>query len=862
MYCTLSKLLFLTLLFSSAQADTSDNYRLADGIEPSFQQITLTLDPDQSDFTGSTSIEITVTGTVDRVEFYQSELELNSVRLKSSDGVRVLSTEAAAYEITRAADGQPINAGNYVLEIDFGGKLATNAEGMYQTNYEDNNYIYTQFEAMYARWAFPSFDEPSYKIPYQLTINAPAGLVVVSNTPVEDTQLSDDRQTVRFARTRPMPSYLLAYAVGPMDATPIEGLSVPGYIYSPKGQGGKAGFAIQHTPPILKALEDYFGQPYPYKKLDFVAVPDFAAGAMENVGLVTYRAELLLRGDESRGGQAASTIGVIAHELAHMWYGNLVTMAWWNDLWLNEAFASWMAQHIMDTRYPQYLTNLSLPQDGAFTADARTSTRAIRHDVRDKDEILDGLGLNYSKGHSILSMIEGFIGSEAMQAGIRDYMTRFAWQNTVDDDLWSALGKASDQDIKAVAGKYLSQPGYAIVNFTDEGAVSQKRYLSYGQEAPELDWKIPLNVKYKMDDKVQQASFLLAENQGVMPAIAGAEWVFPDSGGSGYYRWQVASEQVQALLNDIDDLNGREKIALLSNSRALLDAGKASVAEHFQVLEAVSKDDNPIVFLSVLEEVKIIGETIIDQQTLPMFSKYVELMMTPWFKRIGIKTRADDSEAVIRLRPRLLRTLGQFSNNAELISAATDLALQYLKHPDEVDSNLAREALRVTAIHGDDSVATEYLDAYKASSDANYKTVLLQSMYFTDPVSITRILEFTQSDLVSAGDSIGPIFFLFYVNKVHTQLYEWLDANFDAVYEKTPDITRVFLPQITGGSCDADNLALTLAFYNDRGERFKTSLAKAEEDSNNCLSLKNRQQKALQSFFAAYRDNDGGSTGG
>ena len=844
------------LLLAPAQAETSETYRLPGGIEPSFQQITLQLDPGQADYSGSTTIELTLTKRVAQIGFYQSELVLNSVRLKSSEGVRVLSTESAEYEITWAADGQPIEAGEYVLEIDFGGKLGTNALGMYRTTYEGNHYIYTQFEAMHARKAFPSFDEPAFKIPYQLTIDAPAEQVVVANTPVEDIKVSGDRKTVRFARTRPMPSYLIAYAIGPMDATPIAGLSVPGTIYSPKGQGGKAGFAIRHTGPVLKALEDYFGQPYPYKKLDFIAVPDYAFGAMENVGLVTYRAELLLRGDESRGAQAATTISVIAHELAHMWYGNLVTMAWWNDLWLNEAFATWMAQRVMDSLYPQYLTHLSLPQDGAFTADGRTTAKAIRRDVRDEAEVLDGIGLNYAKGHSILSMIEEFIGPEPMQQGIRDYMQRFAWKNTVDDDLWSALGKASKQDIKAVAGDYLAQPGYAIVSFAAQGMVSQKRYHSYGQEAPELEWEIPLNVKYKMDDKVQQASFMLTEKQSAMPAISEAQWIFPDSGGSGYYRWQVAPEHVLALLDDIGELNGREKIALLSNSRALLDAGEASVADHFRVLEAVSKDENPIVFLSVLEEAKVIGETIIDQQTLPMFSNYVERMMTPWFKRIGLETRPDDSEAVIRLRPRLLRTLGQFSDNAEVIAAAADLARQYLKQEGEVDSNLAVEALRVTAIHGDDRVATEYLDAYERSEDANFKTVLLRTMYFTEPVTTKRILDFTQSDLVSSGDSLGPIYFLFYANKVHAPLYDWLDQNFDAVLEKAPDNSRMFLPQVTGGSCDLDNLELTLAFYQDRDQMFKVSLAKAEEDARNCLSLKNRQQEALLSFFSNYRDKD------
>jgi len=258
----------------------------------------------------------------------------------------------------------------------------------------------------------------------------------------------------------------------------------------------------------------------------------------------------------------------------------------------------------------------------------------------------------------------------------------------------------------------------------------------------------------------------------------------------------------------------------------------------------------------VLEYVKYIGETIIDQKTLPMFGNYVEAMMMPWYQRIGLTTHADDSEAIVLLRPRLLRTLGQFSDNSELISAAAELAFQYLEQKGGIDPNLALEALRVTAIHGDESVALKYLDAYGSSDDANFKTTLLNTLYFTEPASIESLLEFGLSDQVSSGDSLAPLVYLFYVNNEYAQLYTWLGANFDAVYEKAPDNSRPFLPQVTGGYCDADNLELTLAFYKDRGENFQTYLAKAEEDSRTCLGLKNRQQEALQNFFAAYGDKE------
>ena len=203
-----------------------------------------------------------------------------------------------------------------------------------------------------------------------------------------------------------------------------------------------------------------------------------------------------------------------------------------------------------------------------------------------------------------------------------------------------------------------------------------------------------------------------------------------------------------------------------------------------------------------------------------------------------------------------MRTLGQFTDNPDLISEAAVVALQYLKQKGDIDSNLAVEALRVTAIHGDESVAREYLDSYQSSNDANFKTTLLRAMYFTDPLSIERTLDFALTDSVNAGDSLQPMINLFYINREHTQLYDWLNENFDAVIEKIPDNRRPFLPQITGGYCSAETLEQTIAFYSDRDESFKISLAKAEEDSRNCLGLKNRQKEALQSFFAAYRHKE------
>ena len=290
--------------------------------------------------------------------------------------------------------------------MNFSGSYSTDSLGMHRVRFEERDYIFTQMEAMYARRAFPLFDEPSFKLPYQMTITAPEGLTVLSNTPVESSSVSDGKQEVTFMETPPLPSYLLAYAVGPLDRAPIEGISVPGYIYVPKGHADELGFVLRETPSIVAALEDYFGSEYPFRKLDFVAVPEFAFGAMENPGLITYRTDLMMVGDEVSGSTAETVLMVIAHEVAHIWYGDVVTMEWWNDLWLNEAFASWMAWSTIERLYPEYDPQLKLPQAQAFGADQQVSVKPIRRVVRNNEEITDGLGLNYTKGHAILSMLD------------------------------------------------------------------------------------------------------------------------------------------------------------------------------------------------------------------------------------------------------------------------------------------------------------------------------------------------------------------------------------------------------------------------------------------------------------------------
>jgi len=851
--CMLAMAATLAFMGVACGEDAVD-YRLPAGIYPTSQVIELRLDPAADDYSGNTTIKLTIDERTDRIGIYLLGLDMTRISLSGNGAVRTLEATADDWDIQWLADGQPLEAGDYELSIEFEGLYSTDSLGMHRVSFEDHDYVFTQFETVYARRAFPVFDEPGFKIPFQLTINAPAGLTVIANTPVANSTVQDDWQRVEFMQTKPLPSYLIAYSVGPLDRAEIKGMSIPGFIYTPKGRADELGFVLRETPTIVKALEEYFGFDYPYKKLDFLAVPEFAFGAMENPGLITFRTDLLMLGDEASGRTAVRAVTVVAHEVAHIWYGDMVTMAWWNDLWLNEAFATWMSMLILEQAYPQYETNLRLPQAGAFGVDQRTSSKAIRRIVRNEAEIFDGMGLNYTKGHAILNMLEAYVGPEVFRKSIQAYIKKYAWSNATETDLWNVIGTTSDLDVAAIASDFLNQPGFASLQLEDDGTVVQKRYLTYGREAADLQWTIPLNIKYKKDGEVRRTFYLLNDKSGTIDIPAGTDWIFPDADGNGYFRWNIDSQKLYNLIDDADELTDREKIALLSNSGALLAAGDLTLADYLFVLNRMLDDPHPLVFLPALERLKGIGDNFVSASNRELFARFVDQALTERFASVGIDPRETDTEATVQMRPRLMRVLGQYGTDPSVREAAADLATQYLNAPASVSSDLGREALRITALSGDAELYAVYKQAYLDAQSESLKSNILAAIYFDDPAIVRSHLDFSISDAVAAGDVTTGIRFFAAILNDHAILYDWLNQNLDAFKDKIPSFVRPMLPQLFQSSCDAHDLALLHGFFDDRGDLYAPALAKANETIENCIARRARESEALDRFLAQYSD--------
>ena len=845
-------LLGTVLCASAVAADEPADYRLPPEIRPIAQSIDLTLDPSIPDYSGSTVLQIDVVSDVDRIGIYQLGLDMHAIKLRAGSDERVLEATVGEYDINWLSDGATIPAGHYELSIEFNGKYSTDALGMHRTHFEGNDYVFTQMETMYLRRAIPSFDEPSFKIPYTLIINAPAGLVVVANTPVASESIADGWQRVEFMETKPLSSYLIAYGVGPLDRAEIEGMSVPGYIYVPKGHADELGYVLKHIAPIVKSLEEYFGTNYPFRKLDFLGVPEFAFGAMENAGLITYRAEYLTLGDHTTGGMATYLLSTIAHEVAHMWFGDLVTMEWWNDLWLNEAFASWMHNVILRQMYPEFESNLVLPQTAAFRIDQGTGVKAIRKVSRTEADVNEGSYLPYVKGLTLLRMLESYVGAEKWQEGVRQYLEKYAWDNATEPDLWNEISAVSGIDVGKIAGGYLNQPGFPILTFDKHGGVSQERYLQYGLEAPDLQWTIPLNVKYKKDGKIKEVFYLLDDKTGVIDLPKGADWILPDAGAEGYFRWQIDIDQFYALVNDIASLANREKIALLDNSDALLRARKLSLEDYMFVLTKLLDEPHPMVLLPAIGKVITIGNTFVREDNAAAFARFVDAELSDRFNDVGIETRQGDSEALIQLRPTLVSVLGQYGSDPAVRIAAAKKADLYLASADAVDSNLASTILRVTALNDDGDRYEKYVDAFLESTDGRQKTNIFRSLVFKDPAIVIKALDFSISDAVMAGDASYTLGTYPTILEDHTILYEWLEKNLNAFEAKIPSSEHQDLPQMMAGICNDKNLTLMREFFNDRDPKYKVSFDSQVENVSTCIARRERDGAALMEFLAQY----------
>ena len=861
--------LFATPFVAPAQAD---DLRLGTAVRPDFQRVQLDLDPAESAYSGSVHVDLTVVEETASFLLHSQEHEITSLVLRDAAGEKLsVSHRSISGERLEVTAGEPLTPGLYNLEIDFTADFGTRAVGLYKAEHDGNDYLFTQFQAVDARRAFPVWDEPAAKIPYQLVLTVPEEDMAVTNAPEVARHVADGRARVTFARTRPLPSYLLALAVGPFESRDVEGMGIPARALAPAGLGHMLGTAVEVTPPIPATLEEYFGRPYPYAKLDLIAVPEFWPGAMENAGLITFADHILLKEPGSvSAGQLRSLVRVNAHELAHMWFGDLVTMAWWDDLWLNESFADWLAFRVTDDLYPNFESDLSQLRgvQGILGVDARPTTEAIRQPITHAADAMRNVGLAYAKGRAVLGMVERWLGPEVFRRGIRTYIDANVDGNTEAADLWSTLSEVSGEDVEAVLSSFVDQPGYPLLAATpgDDGSVTltQTRFLNHGNQAPAQTWRLPVGLTYSRDGEVESRDLLLTGATIRVELGPGVDWVMPNSAAAGYYRWSVPEEMLLTMAGEAAGaLSPAERIAFLGNAAALLDAGVVGGDTYLRVINAFADDPHPDVVSALVGNLGKVEQAFVPDELAPSFAAYVRRTLEPALERFGLEPRPGEAESVALFRPQLLAWLGDEGEHPEVMAYAQRLAAAYLADPASVDPALAGLALGLAAKDGDVERFETYRRRFEESKSPLHRGRFLAALgAFDDPAVQERALTYalegplrpTELFTIPGGVADSP--------GGGERLFEWFLEHYDAFAGRMPPEFVAFMPGIAGG-CSEERLERAREFFSQpehRVEGTDVQMAKTARQVMDCVELRRREGDVVAAYLSGLEGGGSGSS--
>ena len=697
----------------------------------------LTLAPDLSDFTfrGEESIEIEILKPTSAIALNSAELAIQSCALTLSDGTRLIPTETSLNEEDETAVFQfesELPAGPATLALDFTGELNDKLRGFYRSKYtgedgEGDKYLATtQFEATDARRAFPCWDEPALKAAFKVTLLVPSDLAALSNMPVasESTDQSGLKR-VEFAETPIMSTYLLVFVVGDLKA--IGRRSPDGTlvrIWAPAGGEERGRFALDLSVRLLEYLNDYFGIPYPLEKLDHLAIPDFAAGAMENWGAITYRETAILVDPDSSSARTRQNVAtIVAHEMAHMWFGDLVTMRWWNDLWLNESFASWLAVKAVDhlfpdwemwTQFVSYVTNEALELDGL------KNSHPIEQEVNNPAEIGQLFdAISYNKGGAVLRMLEQFLGADIFRDGLRRYIAKHEYGNARTRDLWDALGEASGQPVAAMMDTWVNQTGYPVVDVltspSGDGVdltASQTRFLYERVVDPELAddtlWHLPLSARKASG--LQPASQLMDGRQATMrlPHATGERadgWIKVNPEQTGFYRVNYSSDDWANLRPAVEGqvLPAADRLGLQSDAYALSRAGLLTVTQFLALAEAYVNETDATVWADLGANLSNLDTLLGDAAYYANFQSFARRIFQPIGRKVGWVARPEEGHLDALLRTTVLAELGNYGDEGTL-TKARNLFDDYVEEPDRVHPDIRGVVFSLAAKRGDRSV--------------------------------------------------------------------------------------------------------------------------------------------------------------
>jgi puromycin-sensitive aminopeptidase len=782
------------LLTPDAAASPTDTnpHRLPRTVVPRRYDLTLEPELEAATFAGREVVAVTVVTPTADVVLNAAELEIDEAVAEIGGGspgdgggapgsterlVAAVSLDEDAERATLTFE-RPLPAGEATLHLRFRGRLNDKLRGFYRSRFTDDAGVervlaVTQMEATDARRAFPCWDEPDAKAVFGITLVVPDGLLAVSNAAeLERFPVADGgKLAIRFADTIPMSAYLVAFVVGPLVATdPIDVDGTPLRVICPIGKEHLAGYALEVGAFALRYFTDWFGIAYPGDKLDLVAIPDFAFGAMENLGCVTFRERYVLV-DPATATQAElqAVVDVIAHEIAHMWFGDLVTMKWWNGIWLNEAFATFMEMTCTDAFRPdwQRWVDFGLSRTAAFDTDALATTRPIEYPVvspADADGMFDVL--TYEKGASVVRMLEQHLGPDRFRDGIRRYMARHQYGNTETSDLWDALETETGEPVRRIAESWIFQGGFPqiAVEALGDGAgavrlrLTQQRFLyagGSGGDAPPASarWAVPVALENGGEAVATVDRLLLDAELVEVDQPAGTSWVKANAGAHGFYRVRYAGALLAALLDRLAELTPLERYTLVDDTWASVLAGSTTAASFVRTAERFVDETD----LSVWERV-VAGlgqlERLVEGDARQRLHSRVATLVGPARARLGPDPLATDDDRTRSLRGVLLQAAALLGDDGAARARSAELLEAFLADPGAVEPNLAAAALVVSATLGDEALHDRLVERFRSSDNPQDRERLLLALArFRDPGCLRRTLDLALSGDVRTQDA-------------------------------------------------------------------------------------------------------------
>jgi alanyl aminopeptidase len=861
-----------------AESPTPPLLRLPRNATPTRYKIALTLKPSETTFQGEATIELDVVEPASVLWLNATALTVISATVEYGHRPFAARVIGGGEEFVGFALPWYVPAGPVRLVVKYTGTISDkNDHGIFVEEEDKTPYVFTQFETLHARRAFPCFDEPSYKVPWQLTLRVPEADVALSNTPVasETRDPATGMKTVTFAETAPLPSYLVAFAVGPfdlVDAGKAGKKGTPVRIVTPKGQASQAATAAAVTPVVLARLEDYTGIPYPYEKLDIVAVPRLVTfGAMENVGLVTFnRFGLLARKDEQTVAFEIRLTATMAHELGHQWFGDLVTTAWWDDTWLNEGFASWVEAKVLVPWKPAWHYELGRARSTgrAMATDALASVRRVRQSITTVDDIHNAFDdITYSKGAAVIGMVEAYVGEARFQKALHRYLTERANKTATAGDLFSVLGAEVGHAVPSLFSSFVDQPGVPLVSATlrcdnDKASVrlAQSPYRPAGSDGRGAAlWEIPVCVRYGRGKSEGRACTLLADREATLalPALPEAkgcpEWLVPNDGGHGYYHARYDRKSIEHLLHGAGKLSLLERVALVRDMRALVASGELPVGDALAFVPDLLRDPRPQVLRSALDLVSVVSDSMLSPEERARFARFVSKTLGPRAHALGWQGKPHEDEEMRLLRPGLLSFVADRGEDAKLGAEAEAIAARWLEDPKAVDQDTIDAVLEIAAQRGGRAFFDRVRGLAKTEKDDLRKRRLLNGMARSrDPKVVADSLGILLTDEHESRNALG---LLWQDGRMADVTFAFVKEHFDELLAKLPHGTLGNLSAIGDAFCDEARGALVTNFFAERVDKLpggKRNLAKTVERIRLCSAQKAAQEGSLRKFLERY----------